>query len=134
MDNFDPYNVLLAIATNIPVLLMTAFVLQGHKFLWQNAWYSVSSLVLIWDHHDCDWFAGDHMTDVQNSIMTVSVMLLLYNSLIHKLKLSISQQDELLVCVNILSNEALFDSVDTTHRYDVWFCSLIENSCSKQMN
>ncbi len=31
MDNFDPYNVLLAIATNIPVLLMTAFVLQGHK-------------------------------------------------------------------------------------------------------
>ncbi len=32
MDNFDPYNVLLAIATNIPVLLMTAFVLQGHIF------------------------------------------------------------------------------------------------------
>ncbi len=25
-----PYNVLLSIATNIPVLLMTAFVLQGH--------------------------------------------------------------------------------------------------------
>ncbi len=32
MDNFDSYNVLLAIATNIPVLLMTAFVLQGHKY------------------------------------------------------------------------------------------------------
>ncbi len=32
MDNFDPYNVLLAIATNIPVLLMTAFVLQDHIF------------------------------------------------------------------------------------------------------
>ncbi len=32
MDNFDPYNVLLAIATNIPVLLMTAFVLQGHIY------------------------------------------------------------------------------------------------------
>ncbi len=31
MDNFDPYNVFLAIATNIQyVLLMTAFVLQGH--------------------------------------------------------------------------------------------------------
>ncbi len=30
MDNFDPYNVLLSIATNIPVLLITAFVLQGH--------------------------------------------------------------------------------------------------------
>ncbi len=33
MDNFDPYNVLLAIATNIPVLLMTAFVVQGHIFV-----------------------------------------------------------------------------------------------------
>ncbi len=30
MYNFDRHNVLLAIATNIPVLLMTAFVLQGH--------------------------------------------------------------------------------------------------------
>ncbi len=30
MYNFDSYNVLLSIATNIPVLLMTAFVLQGH--------------------------------------------------------------------------------------------------------
>ncbi len=29
MYNFDPYNVLLVIAINIPVLLMTAFVLQG---------------------------------------------------------------------------------------------------------
>ncbi len=29
-DNFDSYNVLLSIATNIPVLLMTAFVLQRH--------------------------------------------------------------------------------------------------------
>ncbi len=32
MYNFDSYNVLLVIATNIPVLLMTAFVLQGHIF------------------------------------------------------------------------------------------------------
>ncbi len=32
MDNFDSYNVLLAIATNIPVLLMTDFVLQGHTY------------------------------------------------------------------------------------------------------
>ncbi len=32
MYNFDPYNVLLAIAINIPVLLMTAFVLQGHIY------------------------------------------------------------------------------------------------------
>ncbi len=29
--NFDPYNVLLAIDTNLPVLLMTGFVVQGHK-------------------------------------------------------------------------------------------------------
>ncbi len=29
-DNFDPYNVLLAIAINIPVLLKTGFVVQGH--------------------------------------------------------------------------------------------------------
>ncbi len=29
MYNFEPYNVLLVIATNIPVLLMTASVLQG---------------------------------------------------------------------------------------------------------
>ncbi len=34
MDNFDPYNVLLTIATNIPVLLMTAFVLQGHMYIY----------------------------------------------------------------------------------------------------
>ncbi len=33
MYNFDPYNVLLSIATNIPVLLMTAFVLQGHIYI-----------------------------------------------------------------------------------------------------
>ncbi len=30
INNFNPYSVLLAIATNIPVLLMTDFVLQGH--------------------------------------------------------------------------------------------------------
>ncbi len=35
MYNFDPYNVLLAIATNIPVLLMTAFALQGHILITQ---------------------------------------------------------------------------------------------------
>ncbi len=32
INNFDPYNELLSIATNIPVLLMTAFVLQGHIY------------------------------------------------------------------------------------------------------
>ncbi len=34
MDNFDPYNVFLAIATNIPVLLMTGFVVQGHTHIY----------------------------------------------------------------------------------------------------
>ncbi len=38
MDNFDPYNVLLAIAANILVLLMTAFVLQGHIWLIDAEW------------------------------------------------------------------------------------------------
>ncbi len=32
MYNFEPYNVLLSIATNIAVLLMTASVLQGHRY------------------------------------------------------------------------------------------------------
>ncbi len=36
MDNFEPYNVLLSIATNIPVLLMTAFVLQGHICIYKD--------------------------------------------------------------------------------------------------
>ncbi len=32
MYNFEPYNVLLSIATNIAELLMTASVLQGHRY------------------------------------------------------------------------------------------------------
>ncbi len=36
MYNFDPYNVLLSISTDIPVLLMTASVLQGHVYSYQN--------------------------------------------------------------------------------------------------
>ncbi len=32
MYNFEPYNILLTIATKIAVLLMTASVLQGHIF------------------------------------------------------------------------------------------------------
>ncbi len=34
MDNFDPYNVFLAIATNIPQRLKTGFVVQGHKYIY----------------------------------------------------------------------------------------------------
>ncbi len=30
INNFDPYNIFLAISTNIPQQLKTAFVLQGH--------------------------------------------------------------------------------------------------------
>ncbi len=36
MYNFDPYDVLLSISTDIPVLLMTASVLQGHVYSYQN--------------------------------------------------------------------------------------------------
>ncbi len=32
IDNFDPYNVFLAIATNIPQRLKTGFVVQGHIY------------------------------------------------------------------------------------------------------
>ncbi len=45
MYNFDSYNVLLSIATNIPVLLMTASVLQGHMFSLISAVCSSLSLV-----------------------------------------------------------------------------------------
>ncbi len=34
MDNFNPYDVFLVIATNIPQRLKTAFVLQGHIFIY----------------------------------------------------------------------------------------------------
>ncbi len=40
MDNFDPYNVLLAIASNIPKRLKTAFVLQDHKCVMKNQQHS----------------------------------------------------------------------------------------------
>ncbi len=39
MNNFVSYNVLLVIATNIAVLLMTAFVLQGHIYYNNNNEY-----------------------------------------------------------------------------------------------
>ncbi len=38
MDNFDPYDVFLAITTNIPQRLKTAFVLQGHVYLF-DLWF-----------------------------------------------------------------------------------------------
>ncbi len=44
MDNFDPYNVFLAIATNIPVLLMTGFVVRGKKCLYFYIQLTSSSL------------------------------------------------------------------------------------------
>ncbi len=34
MDNLDPYNVFLAIATNMTVRLKTGFVLQGHILIY----------------------------------------------------------------------------------------------------
>ncbi len=56
MDNFDPYNVLLAIATNIPVLLKTAFMLQGHIYHWFSSGltllFSAGALVFSGDVND----------------------------------------------------------------------------------
>ncbi len=52
MYHFDPYSVLLAIATNTPVLFMTALVLQGHihtpnkqnKLADRRAWIGLSTI------------------------------------------------------------------------------------------
>ncbi len=46
MYHFEPCNVFLAIATNIPVLLMTCFVVQGHisiNLLWPLYFSSVDN-------------------------------------------------------------------------------------------
>ncbi len=42
INNFDPYSVFLAIATNIPQRLKTAFVLQGHI-----CWFTAQATFLI---------------------------------------------------------------------------------------
>ncbi len=42
VDNFDPCSVLLAIATNIPALLKTAFVLLGHVWAFKMSHLLVS--------------------------------------------------------------------------------------------
>ncbi len=41
MDNFDPYNVFLAFATNIPQRLKTGFVLQSHILILSLAYCSI---------------------------------------------------------------------------------------------
>ncbi len=45
MYNFDPYNVLLA--TNIAVLLMTAFMLQGHILCKQKLLFCINRLTAL---------------------------------------------------------------------------------------
>ncbi len=50
MYNFDPYNVLLAIATSIPVLLMTAFVLQGPYINLYHLYYTITSFNILIIH------------------------------------------------------------------------------------
>ncbi len=37
IDNFDPYNVFLAVATNIPQRFWSGFVVQGHILCWKTA-------------------------------------------------------------------------------------------------
>ncbi len=51
ISNFGPYNVLLAIATNIPLLLMTGFVLQGHICALMVIWNYTEPVVVIGIHH-----------------------------------------------------------------------------------
>ncbi len=46
--DFDPYNILLTIATNIPVLLMTSVVVQGHKSDWKNVGLNSVWLSFLW--------------------------------------------------------------------------------------
>ncbi len=46
--NFDPYNIFLAIATNIPQRLMTAFLVQGH--------ICICIFILIYDIYSIDLF------------------------------------------------------------------------------
>ncbi len=62
MDNFDPYYVFLAIATNIPVLLMTAFVLQGHIYLTVKV--SLQSLL-----QKCYWFKEKCPEQAHNALL-----------------------------------------------------------------
>ncbi len=56
--NFDPYNVWLAIATNIAVLLMTASVLRAHMckstHLWANKLYQQERSRNEWGKNNCD--------------------------------------------------------------------------------
>jgi len=54
IDNFDPYNVFLAIATNIPVLLMTGFVVQGHIFPSRTYYFCMKSMKLL--NNIIHWF------------------------------------------------------------------------------
>ncbi len=51
MNNFEPYNVLLAIATNIPQRLNTACVLQGHvlalQYLLREMWCITGAICIL---------------------------------------------------------------------------------------
>ncbi len=56
-SNFYPYNVFLAVATNIPVILMTGFVVQGHKWLFNQFLMTMTFIVSC---HD----SGSHPSSV----------------------------------------------------------------------
>ncbi len=47
MYNFDPYNVLLAIATNIPVLLMTAYMHILYIYIYDHRAQKQSQLLFL---------------------------------------------------------------------------------------
>ncbi len=68
MYNFDPYSVLLAISTNIPQRLKTAFVLQGHIYDYIHA---LSLMICLTSSVSFSWFHGKiNKQEAYNLLMT----------------------------------------------------------------
>ncbi len=64
--NFDPYNVLLAIATNIPVLLMTSFVVQGHIYAFGRCFFILRKSHWVESIHLCQ-FMQVNLADTESN-------------------------------------------------------------------
>ncbi len=74
MYNFDSYNVLLAIATNIPVLLMTAFVLQGHIFFFYNVEKNVNLLLMPFNSASKESFISGNAIKYRATIVYLHIL------------------------------------------------------------
>ncbi len=55
----DPYNVFLAIATNIPQRLKTGFVVQGHKCIDQSIFKMFKAISALWPSYYQDYYLND---------------------------------------------------------------------------